>query len=143
MKTASIKFVQLAAKTTLFVFLFLTLKAIPSLSQSVAKPDSNCLCGPKADIDSALKILNDYPDLLRQSDFCEKLLGDLRKLSIHEQSLILEELEIKGDWDIEVVTKKIKRIKRASFWTKVKRVVSYAGSTCVGFTAGFFISKIF
>ena len=95
---------------TLLLFLFLTLAGQKLWSQSTTKTDSICLCGQKAEIDSALKILADYPDLKTQARLFEKLYADSKALTEIEQLQILKVLNLKV-WDVKKIKQCIRRHK--------------------------------
>lgn len=105
-----------AIRLTLFGFLFLTLGVIPSLAQSTAKRDSTCICGTKIEIDSALKMLNDYADLKQQAFLTAKVLDNERKLVAIEQKQVMGYLGLQSDWN----TKQIKQRVRQWKWRKWK-----------------------
>lgn len=95
----------------LFGFLFLSVGVIRSWSQSTARTDSVCLCGPKNQIDSTLKILNDYPDLKRQAFLLTKLLDNERRLSELDKATILKVLGLGSDWDVKRIKRRIRYLK--------------------------------
>lgn len=90
--------------------LFLILQGLKSWSQSTVKQDSICICGTKIEIDSALKMLNDYADLKTQSDLSEKAYSDSKELTAIERSQILAVLNLQG-WDVKKVKARIRRHK--------------------------------
>lgn len=98
----------------LFGFLSLSVGVIPSLSQSSAKQDSICICGTKIEIDSALKMLNDYADLKQQAFLTAKVLDNERKLVAIEQKQVMGYLGLQSDWN----TKQIKQRVRQWKWRK-------------------------
>ena len=100
----------------LFGFLFLSVGVIRSWSQSTARTDSVCLCGSQKEIDSTLKILNDYPDLKQQLFLVSKLLQNERRLTELDRAAILKVLGLSTDWDL-------KRVKRRIWWLKYGRPV--------------------
>jgi len=100
----------------LFGSLFLTLAAIPLLAQSTVKQDSICICGSQKEIDSTLKILNDYPDQKQQLFLVSKLLQNERRLTELDRAAILKVLGLSTDWNIG-------RIKRRIWWLKYGRPV--------------------
>lgn len=100
-----------AIRLMLFGFLFLTLGAIPSLAQSTAKQDSICICGTKIEIDSALKMLNDYADLAEQARLFEQVYSDTKALTEIERSQILSALGLGNVWNVKQVKARIRRHK--------------------------------
>lgn len=114
----------------LFGFLFLSVGVIRSWSQSTARTDSVCLCGNQKEIDSTLKILNDYPDLKQQAFLLTKLLDNERRLTELDKRAILNILGLKCDWDIG-------RIKRRIWWLRHGRpIVLGLGGVGVGVIVG-------
>ncbi|MCP1384794.1 hypothetical protein [Runella salmonicolor] len=89
--------------------------------------------GTQAEIDSALKILNDYPDLKSQYEKTKKVLTDERKGSNIERAAILEVVGLE-EWDYKKVVKRIKKIKRQLFW---RPVLYGVGGTAFGLAVGF------
>lgn len=77
----------------------------------MTKQDSICLCGPKKQIDSTLKILNDYSDMKRQLMLVTKLLQNERRLSDLDKEAILKVLGLECDWDIKRVKRRIRYLK--------------------------------
>lgn len=99
-----------AIRLMLFGSLFLMLAAIPLLAQSTVKQDSICIFGSRVEIDSALKILSDYPDLKTQARLFEKLYADSKALTEIEQLQILKVLNLKV-WDVKKIKQCIRRHK--------------------------------
>lgn len=130
MKTLLRIFRKSAMLITLLLSLILTVPK--SWSQSIAKTDSICLCGPKKQIDSTLKILNDYPDMKRQLMLVSKLLDSERRLTDIEQAAILKVLGLECDWDIKKVKQRIRRL-------KFKKWIWGAGGVGVGVLIGLMI----
>lgn len=119
---------------TALVFLLTILPGSKSYGQQTPKTDSTyALEGSQTEIDSVIKILNDYPDLKAQYQKTKQVLADTRKLTGIEQAAILKVLDL-DVWDIKEVTKRIRRIKRRAFW----RPILYGGiGGAVGFIVGF------
>jgi len=120
------------------LLLLMTLHVPKSWSQSMTKQDSICLCGPKKQIDSTLKILLDYPDLKQQAFLLTKLLDNERKLSELDKQAILKVLQLEGDWELKRVEKAIRKLRRKVIWTAIR--FSIAG-LAVGVGVGAVISQ--
>lgn len=100
----------------IMLLLLLTL-IVPKLwSQRIVKTDSICLCGSQKEIDSTLKILNDYPDQKQQLFLVSKLLQNERRLTELDRAAILKVLGLSTDWDL-------KRVKRRIWWLRYGRPV--------------------
>lgn len=99
----------------LCLFLCLSQSVNAFLIRSTNDTDSTCLCGPRKDIDSLLKIAQDYPELLRQSDFYEKQVGDMRTLSELERGELLALLDLEK-WDF-------KKVKRRVRWQRARAFI--------------------
>lgn len=126
---------RFAMRTMVLLFLYLTTSAMTCFAQSTPKMDSTfaTIEGTQAEIDSALKILNDYPDLKSQYELTKKVLTDERKLSNIERAAILEVVGLE-EWDYKKVVKRIKKIKRQLFW---RPVLYSVGGTAFGLAVGF------
>lgn len=106
--------------TRCLFLLSLTLCATKCLSQSTTKQDSTCICGSQKDIDSTLKILNDYPDLLNESNLLKRALTNTKTLNAQEQATILKVLNMTL-WNEKKVVWQIRKYKfmRPFFWALV------------------------
>jgi hypothetical protein len=101
-----------------------TLHAKFFLIQPTQKTDSICLCGSQKEIDSTLKILNDYPDLLRSKVLVLQILSDERTISKSEQAAIMKVLDLK-EWNIKTVKRRIR-------WLKIRGATWAVGGVAVG-----------
>jgi hypothetical protein len=110
--------------TLLLSLLSLTLFVIPSWSQSIKKTDSDCICGSIKEIDSTLKILNDYPDLLRSKALVSQILADERTIGEAERAAIIKVLGLK-QWDVKAVKRRIR-------WLKIRGATWAVGGVAVG-----------
>lgn len=107
------------------LFLFgAILCATPCLAQSTKKQDSICICGSPKEIDSTLKILNDYPELLKSKELVSQILADERSVSKSEKEAILRLLNI-NEWDVRKVKRKIR-------WLNIRGTVWAIGGLAVG-----------
>ena len=105
--------------------LSLTLCATKSWSQLTKKTDSNCLCGSQIEIDSTIKILNDYPDLLAESNLLKRALTNIKTLNANQQAAILKVLNLEV-WNERKVIWRIR-------WYKFGRpILSALGGVGVG-----------
>lgn len=117
--------IQRVRLATLCLFLLnQTLHAKFSLTVPTPKTDSICLCGSQKEIDSTLKILNDYPDLLKSKALVSQILADERAISEAEQAAILKVLRRK-EWDIKTVKRRIR-------WLKVRGYIWAVGGVAAG-----------
>lgn len=139
MKRRLIPFKLLGMLTITILSLSLTLSATKCYAQSTKKTDSTfaTIEGTQAEIDSALKILNDYPDLKSQYEATKSVLSKERRVSNIEREAILEVLDL-PDWDYEEVVKRIRKIKRQLFW---KPILYGSGGAGIGFAMGFILSR--
>ncbi len=121
MKRNSKKFSSIGIQIMLLLFLSLTtVCAQKSSTQQIKSMDSSyaSLEGTQSEIDSVLKILNDYPDLIQELATVRQLLKDERKLtSIHKET-IMKALDM-DVWDLSDAEKRIKRIRRRLFWKPI------------------------
>ena len=110
---------------TLCLFLLsLTLHAKSFLTAPTPKTDSTCLCGSQKEIDSTLKILNDYPDLLKSKALVSQILADERTISEAERTAILKVLDLK-EWNIKAVKRRIR-------WIKIRGYIWAVGGVAAG-----------
>jgi hypothetical protein len=107
-----------------------TLHAKFSLIAPTPKTDSTCLCGSQKEIDSTLKILNDYPDLLRSKALVSQILSDERAISKSERSAMLKVLDLK-EWNIKTVKRRIR-------WLKVRGYIWAVGGVAAGVVIAIF-----
>ena len=94
------------------------------LIQPTLKTDSTCLCGTKKEIDSTLKILNDYPDLLKSKALVSQILADERTISEVERAAVAKVLGLK-EWNIKTVKRRIR-------WPKIRGATWAVGGVAVG-----------
>jgi len=90
--------------------LSLILCATKSWSQLTKKTDSNCLCGSQIEIDSTIKILNDYPDLLAESNLLKRALTNIKTLNANQQARLLKVLNLEV-WNERKVIWRIRKYK--------------------------------
>lgn len=95
-----------------------------SLIVPTLKTDSTCLCGSQKEIDSTLKILNDYPDLLKSKALVSQILADERAISETERAAIIKVLGLK-EWDAKAVKRRIR-------WIKIRGYVWGVGGVAAG-----------
>lgn len=117
--------IQQGRLTILCLFLLsLQTHAKFSLTAPTPKTDSTCLCGTQKEIDSTLKILNDYPDLLRSKALVSQILSDERTINEAERSAIMKFLGLK-EWNIKTVKRRIR-------WLKVRGYIWAVGGVAAG-----------
>lgn len=95
-----------------------------SLIAQTTKTDSICLCGSQKEIDSTLKILNDYPDLLKSKALVSQILADERTISESERAAIIKVLGLK-EWDVKTVKRRIR-------WLKIRGATWAVGGVAAG-----------
>lgn len=117
--------IQRGMLVTLCLFL-LSLQAHAKffLIQPTQKTDSICLCGSQKEIDSTLKILNDYPDLLKSKALVSQILADERTISEAERATIIKVLGLKV-WDVKAVKRRIR-------WLKIRGATWAVGGVAAG-----------
>lgn len=120
-----------AIQLTKYVFLFLTVAVTPCFSQSTVKRDSVCICGTKNEIDSAMKLLNDYPDVAEQARLFEQVYSESKELTKAEHGIVIKALDLQ-EWDIKTVRSRIRKI-------KFKKWAWSAASLGIGTIIGFVI----
>lgn len=76
--------------------------------------DSICLCGPRKQIDSIIKMAYDYPLLSKEAELCEKLVSDMKTLSELERAIILDMLNLER-WDLQKINKRIRWYRARGF----------------------------
>lgn len=122
MKPRLIQSRKCAILTIVLGFLLLILLPETKLySQQIKKTDSTfaSLEGTQTEIDSVIKILNDYPDLKQQYEASKNIIKNERRIANIEQTAILMSLHLPA-WDIDKVVKAIRKYKRRGFWNAVK-----------------------
>lgn len=124
--------IQHGPRLMLCLFLLsLILCATKSWSQLTKKTDSNCLCGSQIEIDSTIKILNDYPDLLAESNLLKRALTNIKTLNANQQARLLKVLNLEV-WNERKVIWRIRKYKI------LRPVLSALGGVGVGVLIGKF-----
>ena len=120
------KWTRLGLSTIALLFLFAVISVTASYAQSTQKRDSACICGTEKEIDSTLKILNDYPDLLKSRKLIEAILADERTILKAEREAICKVLGLEA-WDKKKAVRRIRLYKWRGY-------IGWVGGVAVGGT---------